>query len=963
MTEETTDIRAARQRDFAHQLALGQDPISRRRFLELMGASVALAGLSACSYPPNQKIVPYVKQPEQVVPGKPLYYASAALFSGYANGVLVESHLGRPTKIEGNPQHPASLGATDTFTQASVLTLYDPNRARVITNRGQISTWPSFFNALQAAASAQRAKQGAGMRFLTETVTSPTLANQFQGLLGQMPQARWLQYEPVNRDNARAGIRLAFGQDLAYRYRLDAAEVILALEADFVTWEPGHVRYAHDFAVRRRPQANQPSLSRVYAVESTPSLTGAMADHRLPLPARAIEPLARALAGALGLSAGGSAQAPAGVPAAWLQALIGDLQQHLGASLIVAGESQPPLVHALAHALNQALGNVGRTIEYTDPVEAAGMDQTAALRQLVDEMRTGQVEVLAILGGNPVYTAPADLGFADALGRVGLSFHLGLFEDETSAQCQWHIPESHPLESWSDARAYDGTATIIQPLLAAPLYDSRSVHEVVTAFSDQPERSAHDLVKSYWQSQRPGGDFESFWKAALNDGLVPNTALPPKAVALQPNWAAPAASQATSGQGPAGGLEIVFRPDASIYDGRFASNTWLQELPKPLTRLTWDNATLLSPNTAARLGLSDQDVVELRYRGQVVRAPVLVQPGQADDSVTVSLGYGRTHGAGPGSGAGFNAYALRTSAAPWFDGGLEVAQTGERYRLATTQGHHTLEGREIVRAATATDLEAGQVRPEVPNAGSLYPSYRYDGYAWGMAIDLSTCIGCSACVVACQAENNSPVVGKDEVLRGREMHWLRVDTYYEGAPDNPQVYHQPVPCMHCENAPCELVCPVNATVHSSEGLNDMVYNRCVGTRYCSNNCPYKVRRFNFFQWADWDTESLKLQRNPDVTVRSRGVMEKCTYCVQRITHARILAEEEGRPIRDGEVLTACQAACPTGAIVFGNINVPNAQVARLKAEQRNYALLGELNTRPRTTYLTALRNPNPALEV
>ena len=960
MEDTSIDIRIARRRDFARQLARWQDPISRRRFLELMGASLALAGLAGCSYPPNQRIVPYVRQPEEVVPGKPLYYASAALLGGYASGVLVESHLGRPTKVEGNPQHPVSLGATDAFAQASVLTLYDPSRAQTVTNRGQISNWSAFRSTLSAAMSAQRARQGAGLRILTETITSPTLANQLDSLLRDLPQAKWHQYEPLARDNARAGVRLAFGQALAYRYRLDAADVILALDGDFLAWEPGSVRYIRDFAARRQPRPGQPALNRVYVVESTPSTIGAVADHRLPLPARQIEPFARALAAALGLAVGGgSPQLPPGVPDGWLRAMVNDLQQHRGASLVVVGDGQPPLVHALAHALNQALGNIGRTIEYTDPIEAAPTDHGASLRELVDDMQAGRVEVLAILGGNPVYTAPADLGFADALTKVGLRFHLGLFEDETSALCHWHIPETHPLETWSDARAYDGTVTILQPLIA-PLYaDSKSAHELLAALADQ-EQSGHDVVKGYWQSQYPGGDFETFWRTALHDGVVPDTALPARTVAVRPDWTAGAASPPA---GPrAGELEIVFRPDPSTYDGRFASNAWLLELPRPLSKLTWGNAAQLSPATAARLGLEDGTVVELRYRGRSVRAPILVQPGQADDSVTVTLGYGRTRGAGAGIGVGFNAYSLRTAAAPWFDGGLELVPTGAREQLAIARDHHRMEGRELVRATTAAALQAGTVAPAPEPTDSLYPPYAYTGYAWGMVIDLSACVGCNACIVACQAENNIPVVGKEEVLRGREMHWLRVDTYYEGPAENPRVYHQLVPCMHCENAPCELVCPVNATVHSDEGLNDMVYNRCIGTRYCSNNCPYKVRRFNFFQYSDWDTASLKALRNPDVTVRSRGVMEKCTYCVQRITHARIQAETEGRRIADGEVLTACQAACPAGAIVFGDLNDPNSQVARLRADRRNYALLAELNTRPRTTYLMAVRNPNPTLE-
>jgi Fe-S-cluster-containing dehydrogenase component len=958
---EGESIRATRHRDFAAQIAYCTDPVSRRRFLKLMGASVALAGVTACTSPPHEKIVPYVRAPEEAVPGKPLFYASATSLGGFATGVLVESHLGRPTKVEGNPQHPASLGATDAAGQASVLTLYDPNRAKAITNRGRIRTWTDLLRELRSALEAQRTHQGAGLRILTETVTSPTLASQIQTLLAQIPQAGWHQYEPIGSDNARDGTRLAFGEDVDAQYRLDRADVILALDADFMGWSPGRLRYVRDFAARRRALDGAPGMNRLYVVEPSPSITGANADHSLPLRAAEVEGFARAVAAALWVDAGpGPSSPPASVPPDWLAALVRDLRAHPGTGLVMAGDPQPPIVHALAHALNQALGNVGNTVIYTPPVAANPVDQGQSLQELVGDMAAGRVEILAILGGNPVYTAPADLGFEERLTNVALSVYLGLYEDETAARCQWHIPQTHELETWSDARAFDGTVTIAQPLIA-PLYAGRSAHELLAAFGDRPEAPSHDLVKEYWQSQRSTGDFEQFWRTALHDGLVAGTALPPRGVTLRADWAAGAQAGPADGRG---GLEIVLRPDPTVYDGRFAANGWLQELPKPLTSLTWDNAALISPATAQRLGLANEDLVELRYRGQVVRAPIWVIPGHADDSVTLPLGYGRTRGAGAANGAGFNAYALRVSTAPWFDQGLEIVKTGERYSLAGTQGHHRMEGREIVRAAS---FEEYRRNPDFPHDAprehaepiSLYPGYQYEGYAWGMAIDLSTCVGCSACVVACQAENNIPVVGKDQVLRQREMHWLRVDTYEEGEPNNPHRYAQPVPCMQCENAPCELVCPVAATSHSSEGLNDMVYNRCVGTRYCSNNCPYKVRRFNFFEYADFETPSLKLLRNPDVTVRSRGVMEKCTYCVQRISAARIEAEKEGRSIRDGEAVTACQAACPADAIVFGNLNDPNSRVAQLKASSRNYALLEELNTRPRTTYLAAIRNPNP----
>ena len=961
---ETEDFRDLMRQEFPQQAAAWHDPLSRRRFLQLMGASLALAGVGACTRSPEEKIMPYVRQPEEIVQGMPLFFATAMPFSGFGYGVLAESHMGRPTKIEGNPQHPASLGATDAFGQASVLTLYDPDRSQVITHTGMIRTWGAFVAALNGALNDQRASGGRGLRVLTETVTSPTLVQQLQTMLERFPAAQWHQFEPASSDAARAGARLTFGEDLNTQYHFDRAEVILALDADFLSWGPAALRYARDYAARRQVWEGQQTMNRLYAVESAPSITGSMADHRLPLRSSEVTALARAVAQELGASGaqGSTAQAAAtAAPARWVSAVADDLRQHRGASIVVAGEQQPPVVHALAHAMNYALGNIGITVVYTDPVEATPVDHMASLRQLVSDMEAGIVELLLIIGGNPVYTAPADLHFAQHLVKVPLRVHLSLFNDETSALCHWHIPETHYLESWGDIRAYDGTVTIIQPLIA-PLYASRSAHEVLAALMGQPDGRAYDIVRNYWRSQYAGEDFERFWRTALHDGLIPDTALEPRTTdglrLILADVELPASAPS--------GLELVFRPDPTIWDGSFANNGWLQELPKPLTKLTWDNVALISPNTAQRLGLAKEDLVELRYRGRSVLAPVWVMPGHADEAVTVSLGYGRWRAGRIGTSLGFNAYALRTSDAPWFGTGLEIHKTGGRYLLATTQEHFRMEGRNLVRAAT---LEEYLTHPGFAHAlghepapgQTLYPLYAYPGYAWGMAIDLNTCIGCSACVVACQAENNIPIVGKIEVERGREMHWLRIDRYYKGELDAPETYYQPVLCMHCEMAPCEVVCPVAATVHSHEGLNDMVYNRCVGTRYCSNNCPYKVRRFNFFQYADYDTPSLKLLQNPDVTVRSRGVMEKCTYCVQRINAGRIRADQEGRPIRDLEVITACQAACPTEAIVFGNINDPHSRVAKMKATPLNYGILTELNTRPRTTYLARLRNPNPEL--
>jgi Fe-S-cluster-containing dehydrogenase component len=928
--------------------------VSRRRFLELMAASSALAGLTACA-PPREQIVPYVRPPEQVVPGKPLYFATAHVLSGFADGILVESQLGRPIKVEGNPQHPASLGGTDAFAQASVLTLYEPTRSKVLTFNNDQRTWPGFVSEVRAALDQLRPAGGDGLRILSETVTSPTLAAQIQQLVTSLPGARWHHWEPVNRDNACAGARLAFGQVVDTRYRFDAADIILSLDADPLAFAPGHVRYARDLAARRRPESG--ALNRIYIVESTPSLLGSMADHRLPLPAAAIESLALALAAALGIDIGGRATLVPDGAQSWLAAVAADLRGSGAHALVLAGDSQPPVVHALAHALNSALGSVGTTLEYTDPVEVATDDSSESLRGLVDDMSAGRVKLLLVLGGNPAYAAPADVPFGAAMQSVALRVHLGLFDDETSALCQWHVPMLHPLETWSDARAYDGTTTIMQPLIA-PLYEGKSAHELLAALGDQPDSSGHDIVKGFWTTQQGAApaDFERFWRTALHDGMVSGTALAPVAVSVRSNWLSNAP---TSPPAATDGLELVFRPDPVLYDGQFAANAWLLELPRPLTKLTWDNVALLSPATAQRLGVVNQDVVEVRAASGAVRAPAWVLPGQADDSVTVTLGYGRRRGSGTGTNVGLDVYPMRTSGSPWFQAGIELRKTGERYPLASTQGHYALEGRDLVRTVTPTELQRAS-QSAVPDQ-SLYPAYPYTGNAWGMVIDQSQCSGCNACIVACQAENNIAVVGKEEVARGREMHWLRLDTYFEGAETNPRILQQLVPCMQCENAPCELVCPVGATTHSDEGLNDMTYNRCVGTRYCSNNCPYKVRHFNFFQYADFETSSLKLLRNPDVTVRSRGVMEKCTYCVQRITRARIQSETEGRAVRDGEVVTACQAACPSGAIIFGNLNDSSSEVAQAKRSSRNYTLLAELNTRPRTTYLATVRNPTQDL--
>jgi molybdopterin-containing oxidoreductase family iron-sulfur binding subunit len=948
------------------------DGINRRDVLRLMAASAAMAGLGACTKLPTEKIVPYVHPPEEIVAGRPLFYASSMPHAGAATGVLVESHMGRPTKIEGNPEHPGSLGGTDVFMQGSILNMYDPDRSQTVIHEGRVSTW-SDFAAAMGNARTDFAPKGSGLRVLTETVISPALGAQIRKLLSQFPEAKWHQYEPCNGDGAREGARLAFGKPVNSVYHFDQADVILSLDADFLTSGPGHVRYARDFSSRRDLSAGPASkLNRLYVAESMTTSTGVMADHRLAVRSADIDDLARQIAASAGIAVPPSVNASAKIPSGWVSAV-------WRSSLVVAGEQQPAFVHALAHAINAALGNVGKTVVYTESIEANPVNQVESLRDLVNDLNAGHVDFLVILGGNPVYDALADLDFASAMQKARMRVHSGSHQDETAELCNWHAPAAHYLESWSDARAFDGTVGIIQPLIA-PLYDGHSAHEVIALFTGDGGKSGHDLVRDYWQSQRSEKDkaFEALWETSLHDGFMAGTALPAITVAPRPDFLSQGGAQAEHSD--ANNLEIVFRPDPSIGDGKFANNGWLQELPKPVTRLTWDNAAMISPGTAQQKALTSGDYVKLTLGGRQMEAGVYVVPGHADNSITLHLGYGRRRAGHVGNGTGFNANLLRASDAPWVATGLQIEKTGKSYYFVSTQQQYTIDmeghpadeesgtafSRDLIRVATLDEFRnnpnfAKNAEEEKTKDLTIYPGYKYEGYAWGMSIDLNRCVGCNACVVACQSENNIAVVGKDQVSRGRAMHWIRIDTYFRGGLDNPEVYYEPLPCMQCENAPCEYVCPVGATTHSSEGLNDMTYNRCVGTRYCSNNCPYKVRRFNFYLFSDFKTQSLYGMRNPNVTVRSRGVMEKCTYCVQRINAAKIRSEEENRSVRDGEIVTACQAACPAEAIVFGNINDPSSRVSKLKAQSRNYGLLEDLNTRPRTTYLARVRNPNPEI--
>jgi MoCo/4Fe-4S cofactor protein with predicted Tat translocation signal len=953
------------EREFPRQAAAmfegGATDLDRRGFLRLMGASLALAGLGACTRQPTEKIVPYVKSPEQIVPGEPLFYATAMPLGGAATGLLVESHTGRPTKVEGNPSHPASLGATDAYAQASVLTLYDPDRSQVVRHIGEIVPWSEFEQAIATLGETARSNRGAGLRILSGTVSSPTLAAQMRELKQSYPRARWHQYEPVS-GGARAGARAAFGRDADVLLRLERADSILALDSDFLVSGRGAVRHARDFASRRKPRREAAEMSRLWVVESSPTPTGTRADERLALPPRQIRDLARALGSRFGLDV---ESPPSMEPhGAWIDALAADLRAHAGRSAVLVGDQQPADLHALGHAINERLGNLGTTVVPIEPIAAEPVDPIADLRELVVAMSAGEVELLLIVDSNPVYDAPADLDFAGALARVRTAVSLGLYQDETAIHCHWHVPLAHYLESWGDARACDGTVTLLQPLIA-PLYDGKTASELLEVLLGRPPRSAYEIVREHWQKERSDVAFETFWARSLNDGVVDGTTSPTLKVALQSGWREALAPPPATPD--ADRVEALFRPDRKVFDGRFANNAWLQELPDALTKLTWDNAALIAPALGERLGLRDGDVVELELGGRVVAAPVWLTPGHADGCVTLPLGYGRTRAGRVGDGVGFDAYRLRTSDAPDQAPGLAIRKTGERRELACTQAHGALEGRPILRSGDLEEFRenpafAQELGEDPPLHDTLYPNYPYEGHSWGMAVDLNACVGCNACIVACQSENNIAVVGREQVAMGREMQWIRLDRYYSGSVDAPETHFQPMLCQHCERAPCEVVCPVNATVHDGEGLNVMVYNRCVGTRYCANNCPYKVRRFNFYLYSDWTTESLKLQRNPNVTVRSRGVMEKCTYCVQRISRGRIAARRDGRPLEDGAVRTACQQVCPADAIYFGDLNDPESRVARAKSDPRNYSVLAELNTRPRTTYLAEVRNPDPKLQ-
>jgi MoCo/4Fe-4S cofactor protein with predicted Tat translocation signal len=1032
------------------------DAVSRRGFLKVMGASFALAGLAGCTKQPDEPIYPYVKQPEDLVLGRPMYFATAHPFPTGAIPVLVKSDAFRPIKLEGNPEHPMSKGKSDAFTQASLLDLYDPDRSQFPRFRGEQADFGAFQRDFAQAVAATRT--GAGVALLSETITSPTLAAQWKQVQTKYPQARLVQYEPVNQDAGRAASKAAFGDYYDTQYRLADADVILALDADFLggIGFPGFLPLSAAWAERHRFDKDKP-MNRLYVVETMPTVTGFKAEHRLALKPSEIDAFANALAGGNGPAlTNPEAQK-------FLTAVLDDIRKSGGRFAVVVGPGSSLAAHTAALAVNAAQGAVGKTVIYTETVAPIPTEQAAELKALVADMNAGRVQWLVMLGVNPLYNAPADLEFEGAFNKVPYSVHLGSHVDETGFYSTWHINKAHYLEIWTDARAYDGTISVVQPMID-PLYGGKNAHDVLQTLLD-PAVSSYDAVlanaKTYIKVASGGAAkstvastaapaasaaangaaataaekaanggavpvvsaFELAWRKALHDGWFANTAFTPKTLGAPKSVAASAG--AAGGGAAVSGIEISFKPDASLYDGRYGNNGWLQELPKQVTNMSWDNAALMNMDLMGKLGIEENEAIELTLNGRKIITPVLMSPGHPNDAVTVHLGLGRRAEAGRvGAGVGFNAYALRTVDQPLSASGLTIARGKGSYDLCVTKvhniehrgqyaqhdlerplsdkegvyslaGHEAME-RSIIRYATyeeamknpdfahlgtkdsdGTLVNKVGYNPQgesVPHEESFYPdNWRYDHAEvvgvnakvlqnkWGMSIDLNSCVGCNACVMSCYAENNIAVVGREQVKIGRIMQWLRIDTYFEGDLHAPKAHFQPMLCQHCESAGCEQVCPVGATVHTPEGINTMVYNRCVGTRYCSNNCPYKVRRFNFLLYSDYDTESLKFMRNPDVTVRSRGVMEKCSYCIQRIEAVKIEADKNNRAIEDGEIQTACQQACPTDAIVFGNLNDPKARVTRRKAEERDYQVLADLNYRPRTSYTAGVINPNAEL--
>jgi len=972
---------------------------SRRRFLQVTGASVALASATSCSWQ-EETIAPFAERPEGRVPGKPRYFASSMDVGGVAQPLLVTSYDGRPTKIEGNPEHPSSMGATSSIVQGGTLEMYDPDRSKGVARyEGGVETessWQEFGDWFRPLLAAHRRNKGKGLLVVSEAHASPAMDAARRNFEKHLPSAQWASYEPVHRDAETFGCFLAFGKNLRPVNDFAAAKVVVSLDSDALAGHPDHLRHARGFAANRRPEDG--AMSRIYAAEARYTTTGAAADHRLPIRSSQVGAFLLAIEAELldhhGLNLSESAELLAARPqggflasekaSTMVKAIAEDLASHRGQGLLVVGDNQPKDVHARAQRLNVLLGNEGKTVRF---VETNSTNSLGAINGMASSMKSGTATTVVILGGNPAYNAPADLGLPGLLENAENVVHLSLYRDETSLRSGWHLPRAHWLESWGDGRSWDGTLTIRQPLMD-PLYGGRSDLEFAEFLATGVWSKGLDLVKAA-NSSVVGG-----WRKLVQDGFAGGAAA---SVAVNARkLAVSATDDATMAAELANGsFEVEFNADSSLHDGRFANSGWLQELPDPMTKLTWDNAALMAKSTADALGVKHESMIKLEVSGRSLELPVYVMPGQAQGTVSLPLGYGR-HAAGQVAGiagiandmadqnvdpVGFDTYQLRTFNASQVAGGAKVTDLGATYRLASTQDHHVIDdigakGRDeripvLVREGTVDKWEQendfAQHMVHHPPLKSLWEERTYESadHKWGMAIDLSTCLNCSGCTIACQSENNISVVGKEQVLKGREMHWIRMDRYFVGDIEDPKISSQPVGCQHCEMAPCEQVCPVAATTHSEEGLNDMIYNRCVGTRYCSNNCPYKVRRFNFHLYSESAQEEgnevLKMVNNPEVTVRSRGVMEKCTFCVQRIHQGKAEARREERELKDGDITPACAQACPTNAITFGDLNDSASEVAKSHANPRSYELLGELNLDTRNRFLARIRNPHPSL--
>ncbi|MEX2640374.1 MAG: TAT-variant-translocated molybdopterin oxidoreductase [Balneolales bacterium] len=978
----------AAEREFPEDASELKDGFSRRNFLQIMGASVALAGLASCRKP-VQRILPHRSQPEQLVPGNPLYYATSMPFKDSVYGLLVETNEGRPTKIEGNPDHPATLGSTNVFHQAATLELYDRDRSRHIRRNGDQASREDF----AAFCTEQFSDTGQRIAFISEASSSPTYMRLKQAVLERFPNAEWVNYEPFSDENSLSGHEIAFGEKLRAFHHYDQAKVVLSVDEDFMQLSDNSVENVKRFSSARKVTGTGDDMNRLYSVESAFTLTGSNADHRLRIKTGQIPLFVNALAARLSESVGGLEAYRNHVNEfsqhAWISVLADELLNNRGESIVAAGTDHDPVVHSTVAAINLALDNAGSTVTYHALPHAETGDQNERFAEVTRGLHAGEFHSAVILGANPVFTAPSDLDFGGALDGVAVSVSLSSHVDETARRCDWHVNKANFLEAWGDGYSYTGARSVIQPMIR-PLFDGLSEVEVLNLILTGGYVPGYDLVRETWQEFIPQ-NFDNGWQTVLHDGVQENTSFPTVPVSLS-NGFADVAARALAQPSPIDedAIELVLKADPRVYDGRFANNGWLQELPDSMTKITWDNVAQISPATARRIGIpaernfGDLDAHKIRIQagGNSLDIPAWVVPGQADNSITVTLGYGRTEFGRVANGVGTDAYPLRTTQNPLFYSRVQVEPTGDRYAIASTQDHSSMEGRALVREASLAEYRdhptfapdmvytPGEVDDEGISRYTLFDPQDYPDHEpqWGMSIDLNTCIGCHACTIACQAENNIPVIGKREVHREREMHWIRVDRYFSGSDEvNPQVLHQPVPCMHCELAPCEQVCPVAATTHSDDGLNQMTYNRCIGTRYCANNCPYKVRRFNFFNYTQEflttgeDPEVVQMAMNPDVTIRFRGVMEKCTYCVQRIQRGKIetkrLTDTKQPP--DGTVKTACQQACPANAIEFGNLMDSQSQISQSKQNERNYLLLGELNTRPRTSYLAKLRNPNP----